>query len=180
VKTCVIVGCFDPIDLGDFEERDLAGVFDCEALEFSGDIFAESDFLSGAFESEVESRVVEWLEEIVESSGLEGAQGVLIVGCDEDNGGRDIVAEKFEYVEAVALWHLDVEEEKIGFVGANFREGVYAGGAFSDDFDIGIETEEDGEIASCERFVVDDDGGEPDGVFFRLHRATPLSVRTDL
>lgn len=159
VEAGVVVGCFDPIDLGGFQERDLAGVFDDDALEFSRESFAEGDFLPGAFEGEVESCVVEGLEEIVEGSGFEGAQGVLIVCGDEDYGGRHVVAEEFEYIEAVALGHLNVEEEKVGLEGADRRGRVDTGAAFGEDFNCGIAAQEDCEIGSRERFIVDDDGG---------------------
>jgi hypothetical protein len=111
------------------------------------------------FEGEVEACIVEGLEEIVEGSGFEGAKGVLIVGSDEDDGGRDIVAEEFEHVEAVALGHLNVEKEEVGLELADEGGGFDAGAALGQDFDRGVAAQEDGEIASGEGFVVNDDGG---------------------
>ena len=87
VEAGVVVGGFDPIDLGGSQERDLTGALDGEAIELSRVIFAEFDFLLCAVEGEIEARVVEGLQEVVERSGFEGAQCVLIVGGDEDDGG---------------------------------------------------------------------------------------------
>jgi hypothetical protein len=159
VEASVVVGRFDPIDFRGLEEGDLARVFDDEAVESSGETFAESDFLPRAFQGEIETCIVERLEEIIEGSGLERAEGVLIVSGDEDDGGGDIVAEKFEHVEAVALGHLYVEEEEFGFELADEGGRFDAGAALGEDFDRGIEAQEDGEIASREGFVVDDEGG---------------------
>ncbi len=40
VQAGVVVGGFDPIDLGDSQERDTAGALDGEAIQFSRLIFA--------------------------------------------------------------------------------------------------------------------------------------------
>ena len=165
METGVVVGGLDPIDLGDFEEGDLAGALDCEAFEFSREIFAERDSLLGALEGEFEACVVEWLEEIVERSGFEGAQGVLVVGGDEDDGGRDIVAEQFEHVEAVALGHLNVEEEQVGFGAANLCRAPLRRSRIRRRFRSPDRSRRDGEVAARERLVVDDE--RADGVFGR-------------
>ena len=40
VEAGVVVGGFDPIDLGGSQERDTAGALDDEAIQFSWEIFA--------------------------------------------------------------------------------------------------------------------------------------------
>ena len=139
-----------------------------------GDFCRARFFAYGTFERQVKTRVVERLQKIVERSRLEGAQGVLIVGRDEDDSGRDIAAQKFEHVEAVALGHLHIEEEQIWLVVSDHRRSVKAGATFGDDLNCGVEPQEDGKIASRERFVVDDDGGQLDGLIFRAHRGYSL------
>ncbi len=87
VKTCVIVCGFDPIDLGNVDERDLTGTLDGETIEYlRGRVSVCNSFL-GTRKGALESCIVEGLQEIVERTGLKGAQCVLIVSGDEDDGG---------------------------------------------------------------------------------------------
>ena len=44
-------------------------------------------------------------------------------------------AKQLEHIEAVALGHLYVEEEEVGFRAANLGESVGAGAALGDDLD---------------------------------------------
>src|SRR5580698_5201366 len=69
VQAGIVVGGFDPIDLGGSQERDTAGALDDEAIQFSWEIFASFNLLFRTVEGEVEAGVVEWLQEIVECSG---------------------------------------------------------------------------------------------------------------
>ena len=89
VEAGVVVGGFDPVDLGESSRTQLLRRSSSRgARAFAGDPDAD-DFLLGPLERAIKTRVVEWLEQIVERSGLEGAQRVLIVGRDEDDrGGR--------------------------------------------------------------------------------------------
>ena len=77
VQARVVVGSLDPIDLGDSDERDLSGALDGQALQFSWKIFAKHDLSLGAVEGQVESRVVERLQEVIERSGLESPQRII-------------------------------------------------------------------------------------------------------
>src|SRR5580658_1888335 len=99
----VIVGSFDPIDFGDFHERDLASALDDYLIQISWRALAAGDSLLGSTEGEIESGIIERLQEVVEGAGFEGAQGVLVVGGDKDNSGRQISAQQFEDVKAVAF-----------------------------------------------------------------------------
>lgn len=159
VDASVIVGGFDPVDVDKFDEKDFSGALDDEALELGRSFATESDLLFGALECEVKARVVKGLEEIVEGTGLEGAESVLIVGSGEDDCGRQVFAEALDYFEAVTLGHLDVEEEEIGFRIANDGGCIESGIALSDDFDTGLAAKKDCEIATRQRFVIDDDRG---------------------
>ena len=55
-----------------------------------------------------EARVVDRLEQIVDGVYVEGMQGVVRVGGDEDNGGGAIDAHLLEQIEAIDFGHLDV------------------------------------------------------------------------
>src|ERR1700761_3077809 len=113
VQRGIIIGSFDPVDFGERDEGDLAGRLDGESVEIARVILAEFDLLLCAREGEIKTRVVKGLQEIVERSGLESAKCVLIIRSDEDDGRREVGAQEFNDVEAVALWHLHVEEEEV-------------------------------------------------------------------
>ena len=88
VQARVIVGGLDPIDFRNPHESHLAGALDHEPVGLSGKLLAVGDSFLGAAQSQVVSRVVKRLQEVVERPSLEGFQGVLIVRSHKDDGGR--------------------------------------------------------------------------------------------
>src|SRR3984893_15399880 len=111
VHAGVVIRRLDPINLRDFHERDLSRVLDGLALHCSGNISALSDPLLGAPQSSVKAIVIKRLQQVVEGPGLESPHRVLIVSRDKDYGGRQISAEQFKHVEAVATRPLNIQEE---------------------------------------------------------------------
>jgi len=73
-----------------------------------------------------ETAVVEGLEQVVERVDFEGADGVAVVGGDEDDGGHRVRADLFQHRKAIDLGHLDVEEEEIRTRTGDQRDGVAA------------------------------------------------------
>ena len=157
VQTCVIVGGLDPVDLRDVEEGNVSRIFDDQAFRCCRSGLCQRNFFPGAVEGEIESRVVEGLEKVVERSGLECTQGVPVVCGDEDDGRWHVAAEKFKHVEAVAFGHLDVEEEKFRFGVADELRRFHSRTAFGEDLNRWIATKKNGKIAPREWFVVHDD-----------------------
>ena len=89
---------------------------------------------------------------------FEGANGVVVVGGDEDYGGS--CADQFEDFEAIELGHLNVEEYEVGLQFGDGFDGFEAVGAFGGDFDFGMGGEEFAKDLAGELFVVDDYGAK--------------------
>ncbi len=113
MQACVIVGGLDPINVRDFYEDDLAGALDHQAVKLRRGYLAERDPFLGAAQRPLKSSVIERLQEVIESSRLEGFQGVLVESGHKNNGGRQILAQPFHHFKAVAFRHLHVKEEKV-------------------------------------------------------------------
>src|SRR5579859_805131 len=123
VQAGIIVGRLDPVDLGDFDEANFSRVLDDDALKPPGSRFfagarrlsldavftpavltsIEPNSLLRALQRQLEARVVERLQQVVERSRGEGAKRVLIVGGDEDDGRGQVAAQQLKHVESVAL-----------------------------------------------------------------------------
>ena len=110
----------------------------------------------GARKGAIESCIVEGLQKIVERTRLEGAQCVLIVSGDEDDGGWQLSAKQLEHIETIAFGHLYVEENEIRFLAANLGESLCSRTALGDDFDILITPQQDSKIGARGRLVVHD------------------------
>jgi hypothetical protein len=65
-----------------------------------------------------EARLTHRLHEIVERVRFERAHRELVVRRDEDDRRHPDGAVGPQYLEAIELWHLDIEEDEVG------REGV--------------------------------------------------------
>src|SRR5271163_5280738 len=111
MQASVIVGGFDPVNLGDFHECDPAGTLDGQTLHLSRQISAMDDLLLGTVEGPIESRIVEGLQQVIERPRLESAQCIMVICGHEYDCGWKVLAQQFEHVEAIALRHLHVEED---------------------------------------------------------------------
>src|SRR5262249_24092756 len=149
-----VVACgFDPIDVRGAHEfdaarvldRDLAGIpappvqlleqFAHAALEIT---VLAPDERTRLFERLAEPRTVEWLEQIIERVYFERPQGVVIVRRDEDQLRPARRVERFEHLEAVERWHLNVEEEQVGPLALDLKQRFAAVGALAHELDVGM------------------------------------------
>ena len=89
---------------------------------------------------------------------FEGADGVIVVGGDEDDGGAG--ADQLEDFEAVELGHLDIEKDEIGLQFGDGFDGFEAVGAFGGDFDFGMRGEKFAQDLAGELLVVDNHGAK--------------------
>ena len=97
----------------------------------------------------------ERLQQVVDGVHLERADGVAVVGGDENDG--DVITDEFQHVEAVELGHLDVEHQQVGLqLGRGFHR-LESVRALGDDLDVGMVGEPLAKNAARERFVIDDD-----------------------
>ena len=87
---------------------------------------------------------------------FEGADRVIVVGGDEDDGGAG--ADQFENFEAVELGHLDIKKDEIGLQFGDGFYGLEAVGAFGGDFDFRMRGEKFAQDLACELLVVDNHG----------------------
>src|ERR1700677_1623415 len=73
MQTGVIVGRFNPVNLGNLYEQDSSGTLDHDALRYRGHLSCVRDLLFRALEGALEAGVVEGLQKIIERSRLECA-----------------------------------------------------------------------------------------------------------
>src|SRR6266481_2774454 len=127
----IIILGLDMIDLGKFQEQDLVCGLDDEAIRPRA--LGVLKPCLGARNGAMKARVIERFEEIVQSAGIEGAQRIMIVSGDENNGRRKRRAQALQNIEAIAFGHLNIEKDQIGALVANDRDGVCARSALRDD-----------------------------------------------
>src|SRR2546423_399069 len=93
VQTNVIVRGFDPLNVVDFQKQDASRILNCNALRVCRACGESAHLLFRAYESALESRVVERLENVVERTRFEGSQRVLIVCGNKDDCARHLAAD---------------------------------------------------------------------------------------
>src|SRR5579871_926205 len=156
VQADIIIGGFDPIDIGDRQEQNLTSVFDRYSFRLRGRRLPGSDVLFGTVQGALEASVVEWFQQIVESACLECAQSVLVVGSHEDQGRRQVRTQPFQDVEAVTFRHLHVEKNNFRLLPGNFAQGLHSTAAFAYQDNFRVLLEQQSEVCARQRFVIDD------------------------
>src|SRR5262249_37647335 len=114
-----------------------------------------SEPLLGTIQSTAKACIVEWLQQVIERPRLECTQRILIVGRHEDDDRRQIAAQQLEYVEAPAFGHLHVQKHQVGLRFSDFEDGLQPGLTLHDGSNVRITTQQHGEIAPRQCFVVD-------------------------
>jgi hypothetical protein len=115
------------------------------------------------------------LEEVGLSSGLQGAEDVLIAveGGEDDEAGCGVFgADADDGVDAAESGELEVHEGDVGAEGAMEFDGFEAVAGFADDFDLGHDVEKSDEALTDDVVVVDDE--DADGI---THGLAYLSQR---
>ena len=169
VECEVDTGGFDPVDFRDVEEVGGAGGLDDEAIErtVGGEGLKELFEAGGqgvgvgitkageeALECGFEAFVTEGLEEVIEGVGVEGLDGVAVIGGDEDGKGHAGNANGVDDGEAVDLGHLDVEEDEVEVMGLEQIDGGAAVGGLGDE---AVGLEQSAEALAGGGFIVDDE-----------------------
>jgi len=169
VKEDVVAVSFDPGDVADGDEAGAVVAFDEDAIGIGALLLnALQDFgktrgewagrtrviFARAAEDVFETVFGEGLQEIVEGVDFEGAEGVVIVSGDENDGRHVVGADGFDNGETVARRHLDVEENEIGLQLFDGGHGGVATGGFTDDLDVGLLTEKAQDFATSGRLVI--------------------------
>src|SRR5215813_11445169 len=135
MQTDIVVGGFDPIDVTYQDYRtgisilceEALGIWITsgggfprgEGLQYRGDFLTggeglfELDALFDSCDGFAEALGFDWLNKIVERMELESFNRVFVVGGDEDGHRHIGKANRFDYVEASAAGHLDIEKQEI-------------------------------------------------------------------
>jgi hypothetical protein len=72
VKACVVISGFNPINFADLHEGNQACAFDGQQFERSRQRLGLGEFFLGSTQGEIEARVFEWLQQIIECASFEG------------------------------------------------------------------------------------------------------------
>jgi len=91
---------------------------------------------------------------------FECADGVLVVGGDEDHGSGQGAGQPGENGEAVHHRHLDIEKHQVRLEGADALDGLPAIAGFADDAHAAGVGEPLHEKLPRDRFVIDDEGSQ--------------------
>jgi hypothetical protein len=86
------------------------------------------------------------------------------VGGHEDHGRHARGPDRLDDREAVHARHLDVEQDEVGLPVANELDGFSAVSRFDDGLDLRVVPEQPPQPLASERFVVDDEDGQAQGV----------------
>ena len=132
---------------------------------------ARRELLTHAVERDVQARVLDRLQKIVERVRLERLQCVLIVRGDEHGQRHLRRRHRAQQLEAVDAGHLHVEQHQLGLMFGDREECLAAVAGFGDDFDVGMSRQAQRQAASGQRFVVNDQRTQ-------AHRATSSSSRS--
>ena len=117
---------------------------------------ARGELLAHAIERDVETRVLDRFQEIVERVGFERTQRILIVRGHENRQRHLRRRHGSQKLETVDAGHLHVEEHEIGLVFGNREERLAAVAGLGDDLDIGMACQPERESAPGEGFIVND------------------------
>lgn len=117
-------------------------------------------------ESFLEARPVEGLEQVVEGVDFEGAQGMLIVGGDEEGRRHAVHAHRFDHIEAIQFGHLDIQEHEVRPQGFDGHHRLAAIAAFARDVHIRRVGEKVPQALAGEGFVIHDEDTDGHGTSF--------------
>src|ERR1700716_3604938 len=92
---------------------------------------------------------------------LESSNRVRLIGRRKDDLRQMLQPESFKDLEPVHLRHLDIEENYIGPLFLDRREGLLAVAAFTYDLDLGVLLQHSANERASERLVIRDQGLDP-------------------
>jgi hypothetical protein len=115
---------------------------------------AARDLVAGLLQGLPESLLLVGFQQIIHRADFEGANGVLIVGSSENDGGRSAIFQGFQHFESCESRHLHIQEEQIRPVLFDRFECSNAIGGFRHDLDIEFLGQEHSNTLARERFVI--------------------------
>ena len=115
---------------------------------------------AGAGQGGAQAPPVDGLEQVVDGVHLEGADGVGVVGGDEDNGRHLLRPDLLDDGEAVALWHVDIQDDEVGGQPPDGGDRLGDVAAVGHHPHLGLAAQQVAQALPRERLVVDDDRAE--------------------
>ncbi len=165
VQRNVVILSFDVVDLVRLDHVDVRAFADQHALDrllrphgidelgHGRDDRAQRQAAPHAIDRTPDPLLADRLQQVVDRVDFEGSHRMLVVGSLEDD--YDIGTDQLEYLEAVQLGHLDVEEHEIGPGLCNLLDRVEAVAALCDDLH-SRRAEQLAQQIARRRLVVDD------------------------
>ena len=118
------------------------------------------NMLQGALCGSAKSILCEGFQQIIDGVDLEGAECVTVVCRREDDAWEAMISggKGADDVEAIHIWHTDIEEEEIGVGGAHQIDRLCSSCALADDLYFGYLAKELPQLLSCKDFVICNNG----------------------
>jgi hypothetical protein len=117
---------------------------------------ARRELVAHAIERDIEPRILDGLQEVVERVRFERLQCVLVVRRDEHGQRHLRRGQGLQELEAVDTRHLHVEEHDVGLMLGDREERLASVAGLADDLDVGMAREPERQTAPGEGFVVND------------------------
>lgn len=164
VKDDVVPRGLRPVDFLDRDINDPFSDADADPARARGQQVAQRRLAAGAgLRAELGAHALQRLaqpgargrlQEVIERAGVKGAQGMLVVGRDENDGRQLLRPQGVEHVEPVHPRHLDVQEYQVRLVFADGGHRRRAVPAFAGYLYIRLGREQRAETLAPERLVI--------------------------
>lgn len=107
------------------------------------------------------SLVFDWFQQVIDGILGECLERIFVVSRGEDYQRIFLAVDFLENVEAVLVWHLDVEKDKVRVERADLRYGFASRAGLSyDGYQVGVRFEKSPHPHPGQRFVIDNQGFE--------------------
>src|SRR5215467_1745319 len=98
------------------------------------------------------------LEQIIQRVSLKGADCVLVIGGGKNDERQPLAGKFLQQLEAIHLWHLNIEEEQVRPLTLNFSQGLNCAGAFTYEFEQRLVVRQVADALACQRLIVYNEG----------------------
>ncbi len=147
VQADIIRRRLDPVDLVDLDKHNPSARLDNQpilrrttgCIQQVREAFIYRAFgrlahlIARAFQSAVQTFLIEGLQQIVKGVFFECLQGIAVVSRGEDHNGALIRRQIAKYIEPGAAFHFYVEQQNVGPMRADGMQSIFQAGTFSHD-----------------------------------------------
>ena len=121
-----------------------------------------------------EAVIVHWLKQVIEGAGLEGVDGVSVIGGHKDDDGHRVLWQVRDDVQTRQPGHLDIQKDRVGRQRRYLGNGIPAIGTLTHHFDVGRCGQAKFESTPCQPLIID----EQDADFHDCNSAGKVSSMT--